>query len=45
MAAKGQPQNLLWAQKLKNLRSEIIQILHSHALPIIWKCAGDFTEI
>ena len=30
MAAKGQLQNFLWAQKLQNLRKEIIQILLSH---------------
>ena len=29
MAARGQ-QNFLWAQKLQNLRKEIIQILLSH---------------
>ena len=30
MAARGQPQNFLWAQKLQNLKKEIIQILLSH---------------
>ena len=30
MATKGQLQNFLWAQKLQNLRKEIIQILLSH---------------
>ena len=30
MAARGQPQIFLWAQKLQNLRKEIIQILVSH---------------
>ena len=30
MADRGQLQNLLWAQKLQNLRKEIIQILLSH---------------
>ena len=30
MAARGQLQNYLWAQKLQNLRKEIIQILLSH---------------
>ena len=31
MAARGQLQKNLWAQKLENLRSEIIQILLSHS--------------
>ena len=31
MTAKGQLQKNLWAQKLKNLKSEIIQILLSHS--------------
>ena len=30
MAARGQLQIFLWAQKLQNLKSEIIQILLSH---------------
>ena len=30
MAARGQLQNFLWAQKLQNLRKEIIRILLSH---------------
>ena len=30
MAARGQPQIFLWAQKLQNLKKEIIQILLSH---------------
>ena len=30
MAARGQLQIFLWAQKLQNLRKEIIQILLSH---------------
>ena len=30
MAARGQLQFFLWAQKLKNLESEIIQISLSH---------------
>ena len=30
MAARGQLQNFLWAQKLQNLRKEIIQISLSH---------------
>ena len=30
MAARGQLQNFLWAQKLQNLKKEIIQILLSH---------------
>ena len=33
MAAKGQLKFFLWAQKLKNLKSEIIQILLSHYPP------------
>ena len=33
MAARGQLQKILWAQKLKNLKSEIIQILLSHPPP------------
>ena len=33
MAAKGQLQKNLWAQKLKNLKSEIIQMLLSHFPP------------
>ena len=33
MAARGQLQKNLWAQKLKNLKSEIIQILLSHSPP------------
>ena len=32
MAARGQLQIFLWAQKLKNLREVIIQILLSHFL-------------
>ena len=32
MAARGQPQIFLWAQKLQNLKEEIIQILLSHFL-------------
>ena len=31
MATRGQLQNILWAQKLQNLKSEIIQILLSHS--------------
>ena len=31
MAARGQPQFFLWAQKLQNLKPEIIQILLSHS--------------
>ena len=31
MAARGQLQIFLWAQKLQNLKSEIIQILLSHS--------------
>ena len=31
MAAKGQLQIFLWAQKLQNLKSGIIQILLSHS--------------
>ena len=31
MAARGQIQIFLWAQKLLNLKSEIIQILLSHS--------------
>ena len=30
MAARGQLQNVLWAQKLQNIKSEIVQILLSH---------------
>ena len=30
MAARGQPQIFLWAQKLQNLKKEIIKILLSH---------------
>ena len=30
MAARGQLQNFLWAQKLQNFKKEIIQILLSH---------------
>ena len=30
MAARGQLQNFLWAQKLQNLRKDIIQILQNH---------------
>ena len=30
MAAKGQLQNVLWAQKLQKIKKEIIQILLSH---------------
>ena len=33
MATGGQLQKNLWAQKLKNLESEIIQILLSHSPP------------
>ena len=33
MAARGQLQNFLWAQKLQNLRKESIQILLSHFPP------------
>ena len=33
MAARGQPQKILWAQKIKNLKLEIIQILLSHSSP------------
>ena len=31
MAARGQLQKILWAQKFKKLKSEIIQILLSHS--------------
>ena len=31
MAARSQLRNFLWAQKLQNLTSEIIQILQSHS--------------
>ena len=31
MAARGQFQIFLWAQKLQNLKSEIFQILLSHS--------------
>ena len=31
MTARGQLQIVLWAQKLQNLKSEIIQILLSHS--------------
>ena len=31
MAARSQLQNFLWAQKLQNQTSEIIQILQSHS--------------
>ena len=33
MATRSQLQNILWAQKPWNLKSEIIQILLSHSLP------------
>ena len=31
LAARGQLQNFLWAQKLKKLKAGIIQILQSHS--------------
>ena len=33
MAARGQLQKKFWAQKLQNLKSEIIQILLAHSPP------------
>ena len=43
MAPRGQLQNILWAQKLSNLKSEIIQILLSHSPP--YGLFQGFTEI
>ena len=44
MAARGQLQNFLWAQKLKKLTSEIIQIF-TLSFPTIWRWACDFFKV
>ena len=44
MAARGRLQIFLWAQKLQNLKSEIIQIL-LFTFPTIWRCASDFFKV
>ena len=45
MAARGQPQFFLWAQKLQNLKKEIIQILLSHFPRCAPRCASDFFKV
>ena len=43
MAAMGEFYFFVGAKTIQKSKSEIIEILRSHYMYCVWKCAGDFT--